>query len=80
MQPAAVGLLRVRGIDLCRAPVGEHQRRAEQTLGFSLEQITDLLTLMNGKHCREAEQLGSARLATVRERMAQLPRVEKVLA
>jgi len=34
----------------------------------------------DGRHCREAEQLGSRKLATVRERMAQLRRVEKVLA
>jgi MerR family mercuric resistance operon transcriptional regulator len=62
-----------------------HSRRIRfikesQTLGFSLEEIADLLTLEDGKHCREAEQLGSAKLATVRERMAQLGRVEKVLA
>lgn len=54
--------------------------RQAQTLGFSLEEVADLLTLEDGKHCREAEQLGSAKLATVRERMAQLRRVEKVLA
>lgn len=54
--------------------------RQAQTLGFSLEEIADLLTLEDGKHCREAEQIGSVKLATVRERMAQLRRVEKVLA
>jgi MerR family mercuric resistance operon transcriptional regulator len=54
--------------------------KESQMLGFSLEEIADLLTLEDGKHCREAEQLGSAKLATVRERMARLGRVEKVLA
>ncbi|MGH8251927.1 MAG: Hg(II)-responsive transcriptional regulator [Steroidobacteraceae bacterium] len=54
--------------------------REAQRLGFSLEETADLLTLEDGRHCREAEQLGSAKLATVRERMAQLRRVEKVLA
>jgi MerR family mercuric resistance operon transcriptional regulator len=54
--------------------------REAQTLGFSLEEVADLLALEDGRHCREAEQLGSRKLATVRERMAQLRRVEKVLA
>lgn len=50
-----------------------------QTLGFSLEEVTDLLALEDGTHCREAEQLGSRKLAIVRERMAQLRRVEIAL-
>lgn len=54
--------------------------REAQTLGFSLDEVTDLLALEDGRHCREAEQLGSRKLSTVRERMAQLRRVEKVLA
>jgi MerR family mercuric resistance operon transcriptional regulator len=53
--------------------------REAQTLGFSLEEVADLLALEDGRHCREAEQLGSRKLATVRERMAQLRRVEKAL-
>lgn len=54
--------------------------RQAQTLGFSLEEVADLLALEDGRHCREAEQLGSAKLSTVRERMAQLSKVESVLA
>ena len=50
-----------------------------QTLGFSLEEVADLLALEDGRHCREAERLGSKKLAMVRERIAQLRRVEKVL-
>jgi len=50
-----------------------------QTLGFNLEEVADLLALEDGRHCREAEQLGSRKLATVRERLAQLRRVEKAL-
>lgn len=50
-----------------------------QTLGFSLEEVADLLALEDGRHCQEAEQLGSRKLTTVRERIAQLRRVEKVL-
>lgn len=51
-----------------------------QKLGFSLDEVADLLALEDGRHCREAEQLGSSKLATVRERMAQLSRIEKALA
>lgn len=50
-----------------------------QTLGFSLEEVADLLALEDGRHCREAEQIGSRKLTAVRERIAQLRRVEKVL-
>jgi MerR family transcriptional regulator, mercuric resistance operon regulatory protein len=51
-----------------------------QTLGFSLDEVTDLLALEDGTHCREAEQIGSQKLAMVRERIGQLRRVEKMLA
>lgn len=54
--------------------------RQARSLGFTLDEVVDLLALEDGKHCREAEQLGSTKLATVRERLAQLRRVEKVLA
>ena len=50
-----------------------------QSLGFSLEEVADLLALEDGRHCREAEQIGLRKLNTVRERIAQLHRVEKVL-
>jgi MerR family transcriptional regulator, mercuric resistance operon regulatory protein len=53
--------------------------REAQALGFNLEEVTDLLALEDGRHCREAERLGSRKLAMVRERMAQLRRVEKAL-
>lgn len=53
--------------------------REAQTLGFNLEEVADLLALEDGRHCREAEQLGSRKLAMVRERIVQLRRVEKVL-
>jgi MerR family transcriptional regulator, mercuric resistance operon regulatory protein len=54
--------------------------RQAQTLGFSLDEVSDLLELEDGKHCREAERLGSKKLATVRERIRQLRRVERALA
>lgn len=49
-------------------------------LGFSLDEVKDLLALEDGKHCREAERLAAIKLAAVRERLAQLRRVERVLA
>lgn len=54
--------------------------RKAQTLGFSLEEVADLLALEDGQHCREAERVGAAKLAKVREHIAQLQRVETVLA
>lgn len=49
-------------------------------LGFSLGEVADLLALEDGRHCREAERLGSRKLAMVRDRIGQLRRVEEVLA
>ncbi|TAN08224.1 MAG: MerR family transcriptional regulator [Rhodanobacteraceae bacterium] len=54
--------------------------RQAQTLGFSLGEVADLLALEDGCHCREAGRLGAAKLALVRERIAQLRCVEKALA
>ncbi|GLQ87384.1 Hg(II)-responsive transcriptional regulator [Dyella flagellata] len=50
-----------------------------QSLGFNLDEVADLLALEDGRHCREAEQLGENKLAIVRERIAQLRRVEQAL-
>ena len=54
--------------------------REAQELGFSLDEVAELLALEDGRQCREAERIGSNKLATVRERLAQLKRVEAVLA
>lgn len=50
-----------------------------QALGFSLDEVAELLALEDGRHCREAEQLGAHKLAMVRERIAQLRHVEQAL-
>jgi MerR family mercuric resistance operon transcriptional regulator len=51
-----------------------------QRLGFSLEEVGELLSLEDGLHCREVEEIAGRKLATVRERIAQLGRIETVLA
>ena len=63
----------------------EHARRLRfireaQKLGFSLDEVGELLSLEDGLHCREVEQIASHKLTIVRERMAQLGRIENVLA
>ncbi|MEX1993518.1 MAG: Hg(II)-responsive transcriptional regulator [Steroidobacteraceae bacterium] len=54
--------------------------RHAQALGFTLDEVRDLLALEDGRHCRQAEAIGAHKLATVRERLAQLRRVERALA
>lgn len=54
--------------------------RQAQELGFSLEEIGELLKLEDGAHCREARTLGERRLADVRRKLADLHRMESALA
>lgn len=63
----------------------EHARRLRfikqaQALGFNLDEVSELLSLEDGLHCREVEAIASHKLATVRERMVQLAQMENVLA
>ena len=51
-----------------------------QKLGFNLDEVGELLSLEDGLHCREVEVIAGQKLATVRARMAQLGRIETVLA
>ena len=51
-----------------------------QQLGFSLEEVADLLSLEDGLHCREVEEIAGQKLATVRERISQLRTIENSLA
>lgn len=70
------GIRRYGDVDLRRLRfIGE-----AKALGFRLAEVADLLALEDGRHCGDAERLGSRKLATVRERIAQLRRVEGVLA
>lgn len=54
--------------------------RRAQVLGFSLDEVAELLALDDGCHCREAERLGMRKLASVRERIVQLQNMERALA
>ncbi len=54
--------------------------KSAQRLGFSLDEIADLLRLEDGAHCDEARAIAERKLADVRERRAQLQGIEDALA
>ncbi|MDP2031288.1 MAG: Hg(II)-responsive transcriptional regulator [Thiobacillus sp.] len=54
--------------------------KAAQRLGFSLDEIADLLALEDGSHCSKARAQAERKLADVRARLADLRRIERVLA
>jgi MerR family mercuric resistance operon transcriptional regulator len=54
--------------------------KSAQRLGFSLDEIAGLLRLDDGAHCREARQLAEHKLSDVRAKLADLRRIERVLA
>ncbi|MBT0960278.1 Hg(II)-responsive transcriptional regulator [Denitromonas iodatirespirans] len=54
--------------------------KAAQRLGFSLEEVGQLLTLEDGTHCDEARVLAVHKLHEVRERLAVLRSIETALA
>lgn len=54
--------------------------KASQRLGFSLEEVGELLKLEDGTHCQEASKLASGKLLDVRDRLANLQRIEKALS
>ena len=53
--------------------------KSAQRLGFSLDEIAELLKLEDGTHCREARSLAELKLVSVREKLADLQRIESVL-
>lgn len=54
--------------------------RHAQDLGFSLDEVGELLALDEGRECEEAHRIASAKLAVVRERLSRLRRIERALA
>jgi MerR family mercuric resistance operon transcriptional regulator len=53
--------------------------KSAQRLGFSLEEVGDLLKLEDGTRCGEARQLAKHKLADVRQKLSDLRRIESVL-
>lgn len=54
--------------------------KSAQRLGFSLDEIAELLRLDDGTHCEEASSPAEHKLKDVREKMADLARMETVLS
>lgn len=54
--------------------------KSAQQLGFSLDEILDLLRLQDGTHCDEARGLAELKLINVQQKLAELTRMEAVLA
>ncbi|CAG7857753.1 hypothetical protein MCAMS1_02692 [biofilm metagenome] len=61
-----------------------HARRIQfikhgQTLGFTLAEIMELLSLEDGQQCCEAQEIAGRKLAIIRERIASLQKMEITL-
>jgi len=53
--------------------------KSAQRLGFSLEEVAQLLKLDDGTHCDEAREQAERKLADVRTKLADLRRIEIAL-
>jgi MerR family mercuric resistance operon transcriptional regulator len=53
--------------------------KTAQGLGFTLEEVADLVKLADGTRCAEAQRIASRKLETVRTRKRDLERIEKAL-
>ena len=54
--------------------------KAAKRLGFTLDEIAQLLQLEDGTHCSQARAIAEHKLADVRQRLVDLKRMESVLA
>lgn len=54
--------------------------KSAQRLGFSLDEIGELLRLEDGTHCAEASKLAEQKLKDVREKLVDLTRMEATLS
>ncbi len=54
--------------------------KSAQRLGFSLDEVAELLKLEDGTHCDEAREQAERKLADVRIKLADLRRIERALA
>ncbi|KAI3590419.1 MULTISPECIES: Hg(II)-responsive transcriptional regulator [Burkholderiaceae] len=53
--------------------------KSAQRLGFSLDEISDLLKLEDGTHCKEASSLAEHKLQDIQEKLVDLRRMEEIL-
>ena len=72
---AAGGFRRYGGTELSRLRF----IKTAQRLGFTLEEIADLVKLDDGTHCKEAHDIAAQKLDTVRARLRDLRSIEKSL-
>ena len=56
-----------------------HFIRSAQWLGFSLDEVSELLKLEDGTHCDEARALAEHKLSDVRRKIANLRQMEATL-
>ena len=54
--------------------------KSAQRLGFTLDEVAQLLTLEDGTHCSEAAEFAARHLVDVRARLKDLKRMETVLS
>ena len=80
LMPAPVrpsgSIRRYAAIDLARVQF----IKSAQRLGFSLDQVSDLLMLEDGTHCDEARALAERKLQDVRDKLALLRCIESTLS
>lgn len=53
--------------------------KSAQRLGFTLDEVAALLALDDGMHCKQAQVLAEHKLAGIREKLADLQRIEAAL-
>ncbi len=54
--------------------------KSAQQLGFTLDEVGELLALDDGRHCSEASALAEGKIALVREKILRLQSIEQVLS
>ena len=54
--------------------------KTAQALGFTLEEVADLVKLDDGTHCTQARDIAAHKLTIVRARLRDLENIEKTLA
>ena len=75
--PRAVGSIRRYG----RADIDRvHFIKSAQRLGFSLDEVAQLLKLEDGSHCEEAREQAQQKLTSVRAKLADLQQIERALS